>query len=174
MTNYLEVGKIVNTHGVRGEVRVQSVTDFPEERYEVGSKLVIEISKNNYQEVVVASHRVHKSFDLLTFEGYPSINDVEQFKTKLLKVDDTLVPELEENEFYVNQIIGAEVMTEEGTFVGILDEILFLPANDVWVVKREGKSNLLLPYIESVILDVDVEKQKIKVHVLEGLDQDEN
>ncbi len=174
MTNYLEVGKIVNTHGIRGEVRVQSVTDFPEVRYAKGSKLVIEMGRNDYKEVIVASHRVHKLFDLLTFEGYPSINDVEQFKTKFLKVDELLVPELEDNEFYVNQIIGAEVVDESDQVIGKLKEVLDLPANDVWVVSRPGKKDLLLPYIESVILDVNVEEQKIVVHVLEGLDQDED
>lgn len=100
MANYLEVGKIVNTHGIRGEVRVQSATDSPEERYAKGSELFVELSNNEYVPVVVNSHRVHKTFDLLTFEGYPNMNDVLQFKTKLLMVDEKSLPELEDNEYY--------------------------------------------------------------------------
>ena len=174
MPNYLEVGKIVNTHGIKGEVRVQSVTDFPEVRYAKGSKLIIERHKNDYIPVVVASHRVHKSFDLLTFEGYPTINDVEAFKQSRLLVDESLVPDLDENEYFVNQIIGAKVVDKNKNTIGTLKEVLFLPANDVWVVERQVKKDLLLPFIESVILDVNIEDQIIVAHVLEGLDDDED
>ena len=174
MANYLEVGKIVNTHGIRGEVRVQSATDSPAERYAKGSELFVELSNNEYVPVVVNSHRVHKTFDLLTFEGYPNMNDVLQFKTKLLMVDEKSLPELEDNEYYANKLIGSKVMDESGQFIGELTDILFLPANDVWVVKRQGLKDLLLPNIESVIRNVNIDEQEITVHVLEGLDPDEN
>lgn len=173
MTTYLNVGKIVNTHGIKGEVRVQSITENPEERYQVGSKLVIEMDKNEQIPVTVSSHRVHKNFDLLTFEGYSSINDVEQFKNKMLQIDEELLPELEEGVYYENEIIGSTVLDEKSNKIGTLKEILFMPANDVWVVKRPGKKDLLLPFIESVILNVDTINKEIIVHVLEGLDSDE-
>lgn len=174
MTTYLNVGKIVNTHGIKGEVRVQSITENPEERYQVGSKLVIEMNKNEQIPVTVRSHRVHKNFDLLTFKEYSSINDVEQFKTKMLQIDEELLPELEEGVYYENEIIGSTVLDEENNKIGILKEILFMPANDVWVVKRPGKKDLLLPFIESVILNVDTTNKEIIVHVLEGLDANED
>lgn len=174
MPNYLNIGKIVNTHGIRGEVRVQSTTDNPEERYAKGSRLVIEMSKNEYIPVVVKSHRVHKLFDLLTFENYPNINDVLQFKTKMLLVDEALLPELDSEEYYESQLIGSEVVNESGESIGKIKEILFLPANDVWVVQRKGKKDLLLPNIESVILNVNIEEKIVTVHVLKGLDADEN
>lgn len=172
MANYLNVGQIVNTHGIKGEVRVQSITDEPELRYAKGSELVIELGNGKYQPVVVQSYRVHKSFDLLTFEEFSSINDVESFKSKMLQVDESLLPELDEGEYYSSQIIGYEVVDEEGNLLGKLKEVLYLPANDVWVVQRQNKKDLLLPYIQSVILEVDSENQKITAHVLEGLDQD--
>lgn len=174
MPNYLDVGKIVNTHGIKGEVRVQSTTNHPEERYAAGSELVIEMGKGEYIPVVVKSHRVHKSFDLLTFEDYPSINDVEPFKTKMLQIDESLLPELEDGEFYSSQLIHSEVLDEDGQLIGRLKEILFMPANDVWVVERPNKKDLLLPNIASVILDVNLEDKQITVHVLEGLDVDED
>lgn len=170
MSNYLDVGKIVNTHGIRGEVRVQSLTDHPEERYSKGSELVINLGNGEYTAVTVKSHRVHKSFDLLTFEEFTNINDVEPFKTKMLQVDETLLPELDVGEYYTSQIVGADVYDEDDNLIGELKEILFLPANDVWVVQRLNKNDLLLPHIESVILDVNTEDQKITVRVLEGLD----
>lgn len=174
MTNYLQVGKIVNTHGIRGEVRVQSTTNSPEERYAKGSELAIEVSKSEYIPVTVKSHRVHKSFDLLTFEEYSNINDVEKYKTKFLVVAEELLHELEENEYYANDLIGSEVVNEEEELLGELSDILFLPANDVWVVKRQGKKDLLLPNIKSVIRKVDLDNKVITVHVLEGLDADED
>ena len=174
MTNYLQVGKIVNTHGIRGEVRVQSTTNSPEERYAKGSELAIEVSKSEYITVTVKSHRVHKSFDLLTFEEYSNINDVEKYKTKFLVVAEELLHELEENEYYANDLIGSEVVNEAEELLGELSDILFLPANDVWVVKRQGKKDLLLPNIKSVIRKVDLDNKVITVHVLEGLDADED
>lgn len=174
MTTYLNVGKIVNTHGIKGEIRVQSITENPEERYKPGSELVIEINNNERIPVTVKSHRVHKNFDLLTFENYPSINDVEKFKTKMLQINEELLPELEEGVYYESEIIGLTVLNETGQKIGKLKEILFLPANDVWVVKRAGKKDLLLPYIESVVLDVNTDSKEITVHVLEGLDDNDN
>ena len=174
MTNYLQVGKIVNTHGIRGEVRVQSTTNSPEERYAKGSELAIEVSKSEYIPVTVKSHRVHKSFDLLTFEEYSNINDVEKYKTKFLVVAEELLHELEENEYYANDLIGSEVVNEAEELLGELSDILFLPANDVWVVKQQGKKDLLLPNIKSVIRKVDLDNKVITVHVLEGLDADED
>ncbi|HLR92119.1 MAG TPA: ribosome maturation factor RimM [Atopostipes sp.] len=174
MTTYLNVGKIVNTHGIKGEVRVQSITDKPEERYRPGSKLVIEVDNDDRIPVTIKSHRKHKNFDLLTFEEYSSINDVESFKNKMLQIDEDLLPELEDGVYYESQVIGSDVLDEEGNSIGRLKEILFMPANDVWVVERPDKKDLLLPFIESVILNVDTEQKEITVHVLEGLDEDEN
>lgn len=174
MENYLNVGKIVNTHGIKGEVRIQSSTDKPEERYKIGSKLVIEISNDEHYPVTVKSHRVHKSFDLLTFEEFSSINDVEKFKNKMLQINEKDLPELEENIFYSNQIVGSTVFNEQDEELGFVKEIMFLPANDVWVVERQGKKDLLLPVIKSVILKVDTDHKKIIVNVLEGLDEDED
>jgi len=174
MTTYLNVGKIVNTHGIKGEVRVQSQTENPKERYQVGSELVIEMSENEQIPVTVKSHRAHKNFDLLTFEDYPSINDVERFKNKMLQIDEKLLPDLDEGVYYESEIVGATVFDEGKNKVGTLKEILFLPANDVWVVERPNKKDLLLPFIESVVLDVDTVKKEIIVHVLEGLDVDED
>jgi 16S rRNA processing protein RimM len=170
MEKWFNVGKIVNTHGVRGEVRVISKTDFIEERYAPGNKLYIFKEKHEEPiEVTVASHRQHKSFDLLTFEGYNNINQVEQFKGSIIKIPESQLKELEEGEFYYHEIIGSRVVTEEGEEIGKIKEILSPGANDVWVVQRKGGKDLLLPYIEEVVKEVDVENKLVKIHVMEGL-----
>jgi 16S rRNA processing protein RimM len=170
MTRWFNVGKIVNTHGIRGEVRVISRTDFPEERYKVGNTLYIWKEKSKEPiEVVVASHRTHKSFDLLTFEGYHNVNEVEQFKGSLLKIPEEQLGELEEGEYYYHEIIGCTVVTEEGEELGTIKEILSPGANDVWVVKGKNGKDILVPYIEDIVLNVDVKEKQVTIHLMEGL-----
>ncbi|WP_018922576.1 ribosome maturation factor RimM [Salsuginibacillus kocurii] len=169
MTLY-NVGKIVNTHGVRGELRVIAVTDAPEERFTNGARLYVEGS-GGAQEVTVKSHRKHKQFDLVTFEEINSMDEASALKGQMLMVaEEDRVPTEEDDEFYYDEIIGALVYTEDGTELGTVKEILPLGANDVWVVKRgHEKKDVLLPFIEDVVLDVNVAEQTITVRLLEGL-----
>lgn len=126
MTDYLNVGKIVNTQGIKGEVRVISKTDFPEERYQKGATLLLFQEKKAPIELVVRSHRKHKNFDILSFEGHPNINDVEKYRDGILKVAKDNLAELAEDEFYYHQIIGATVYDETGSELGKIKEILSL------------------------------------------------
>lgn len=104
MTTFYKVGKIVNTQGLRGEVRVISTTDFAEERYKKGTELAIFKDGEFLTFVTVASHRRHKNFDLLTFEGMNRIEDVEKYKECLLKVAEEQLTELEDDEFYYHEL----------------------------------------------------------------------
>ncbi|MGJ9381387.1 ribosome maturation factor RimM [Salipaludibacillus sp. CF4.18] len=171
MTEWLNVGKIVNTHGIQGEVRVISRTDFPEERYAKGNKLVI-FDKNNKTTIVkVQSWRQHKQFDLLTFEGYGNVNDVVKFKDTLLKIDASdLDDKLSEDEFYYRDIVGLQVVTDDGEDIGKVVEILSPGANDVWVVRPNNKGkDILIPYIDQVVKKVDLETEVITITPMEGL-----
>jgi 16S rRNA processing protein RimM len=167
---WFNVGKIVNTHGIKGEVRVISRTDFADERYKIGNTLYI-FMDNALEpiEVKVKSHRVHKSFDLLSFEGYDNINLVEKFKGALLKVPESQLGELEEGEYYFHEIIGCTVVTENGEAIGTVKEILTPGANDVWVVKGKGGKEILIPYIADVVIDVNVKEKTITIRPMEGL-----
>ncbi len=166
---YFKVGKIVNTHGIRGEVRVISTTDFPEKRFQTGSRLVLFKEGMEPLELEVKSWRKHKNFDLLSFAGLESINDVEPFKGGVLKVGEDQLEALEEHEYYYHEIIGCKVMTLSGTYIGTVKEILSPGANDVWVVKGENGKEYLIPYIEDVVKSVDVEKKEITIEPMEGL-----
>lgn len=174
MPEFYHVGKIVNTHGIRGEVKVVATTDFPDARFKKGAELVVLTSTPT--PVTVASHRVHKGMDLLTFKDYGNINDVLQFKGQMLGVREDALEDapLDDNEFFYKDIIGMTVQTEDGNVVGTISEILSPGANDVWVVKRKGKQDLLLPYIESVVLTVNVAAKTTTVRIPEGLDPDED
>ncbi|MDY3024962.1 ribosome maturation factor RimM [Streptococcus pluranimalium] len=171
--NYFKVGKIVNTQGLQGELRVLSVTDFADERFKKGSQLSIFSEQDEYLlDVEVASHRKQKNFDIVKFKGLYHINDVEKYKGTVLKVAETNLSELAEDEFYYHEIIGLDVYEDE-VFIGKISEILQPGANDVWVVKRQGKKDLLLPYIPPVVLNVDVEGKRVDVSLMEGLDDED-
>ena len=169
---WFNVGRIVNTHGVRGEIRVLSTTDFEEQRFAVGSKLAA-FKKDDKKPtwVTVESMRRHKNFILLTFEGFYNINLVEPFKEGMLKVsmDQLAEDELQENEYYHFEIKDCEVFSEEGELIGVVTDILTTGANDVWEIKAKGGKKHYIPYIEDIVKEIDVEEQKIIIHVMEGL-----
>lgn len=169
---WFNVGRIVNTHGVRGEVRILSTTDFEEERFVVGNKLAAfkkEDKKPTW--VTIQSVRRHKNFILLTFEGMNNINLVEPFKEGMLKVTKDQMEEdlLEENEYFYHDIIGCSVVSEEGETIGEVKDILQTGANDVWVVKGVKGKEQYIPYIEDVVKDINIDEKVITIHVMEGL-----
>ncbi|MDR4886521.1 ribosome maturation factor RimM [Fredinandcohnia sp. QZ13] len=169
MDKWYNVGKIVNTHGIKGEVRIISRTDFPEERYKIGNTLYIFMEDKDPIEVKVQSYRTHKNFDLVTFEGYENVNEVERFKGALVKVHESQLGELDDGEYYFHEIIGCMVVTEEGEELGAIKEILTPGANDVWVVKGAKGKDILIPYIDEIVKEIDVEDKRITIHLMEGL-----
>ncbi|CDQ19762.1 16S rRNA processing protein RimM [Halobacillus karajensis] len=163
------VGKIINTHGIKGEVKVHRVTDF-DERFEPGQLLYwVNDKQEKPKPLVIRTHRVHKGFDLVSFEEHPSINDVEPYKNGMLMVSEEEQEELDDHEFYFHEIIGCKVFLESGAELGEVKEILTPGANDVWVVKRKQQSDVLLPYIEPVVKEVDTERKAIIIDPIEGL-----
>lgn len=165
----LKVGKIVNTHSLKGEVKVISSTDFEEERFKKGSKLLITRGNQLIREVVVQSYRNHKNFLLVKFEGIDSAEEAEKLKNLQIKIDSDEVGELEENEFYFHQIIGCEVFDENDKNLGEIIDILTPGANDVWVIKGENGKEILIPYIEDVVKKIDITSKKVNIEVMEGL-----
>ena len=171
--NYFNVGKIVNTQGLQGEMRVLSVTDFAEERFKKGNILALFDKKDQFvMDVEISSYRKVKNFDIIKFKGMYHINDIEKFRDFTLKVREEDLTDLGDGEFYYHEIIGLEVY-ENDILLGTIKEILQPGANDVWVVKRKGKRDLLLPYIPPVVLGIDIEQGRVDVEIPEGLD-DEN
>ena len=167
--NYYHVGKIVNTHGIRGEVRVVPITDFMDDRFQNGKQLFIE-KNHDYIPVTVEKARPHKGMELVKFEGLYNINDVQTFRDCYLSVTEEQQSDLEDGEYYYHQIIGLDVVTNDGRELGKIKEIMSPGANDVWVVERSGKQDLLLPVIKDVIKDVDLDKHLVTVELMEGLE----
>lgn len=169
---FYRVGVIVNTQGLQGEVRVKSFTDFPEERFKKGSILALFDTAGEFVEnLKVTRARASKNLWIVKFAGFEHIDQVEKFRDYTLKVAEENLSDLDENEFYYHDIIGLDVYdVAAAEKIGVISEILQPGANDVWVVKREGKPDLLLPYIPGVVLSVDLAEKRVNVEIPEGLD----
>jgi len=171
--NYYTVGTIVATQGLQGEVRVYATTDFPKERFAKGVILALFDKTDKFvKELTVARAREAKDkLWICLFAGFSQINQVEGFRDFKLKVAEDQLSDLDEGEFYYHEIIGLDVY-EGQTKIGVVSEILQPGANDVWVIKRPGQKDLLLPYIASAVLAVDLAGKRVDVEVPEGLDDD--
>ena len=150
-----------------------SVTDFAEERFKKGAELALFDEKDQFvQTVTIASHRKQKNFDIIKIQRYVPY----QFYRKVQGIQSQgswgRLNDLDDGEFYYHEIIGLEVYEGEN-LIGTIKEILQPGANDVWVVKRKGKRDLLLPYIPPVVLNVDIPNKRVDVEILEGLDDED-
>lgn len=162
------IGEIVNTHGVKGEVRIKQITDFIE-RFDVGATIYLKNKKAEYIPLTISASRRHKGLLLVRFEEYRTLNEVELLKGLSLYIKEEQQTELAANEYYYHEIIGCEVISTEDEQIGTIDSILAPGANDVWVVKNDSGKEHLIPYIPDVVKDVDIEKKRVIIEVMEGL-----
>ncbi len=168
LTERFQVGVITSPHGLRGEVKVYPTTDDPS-RFKILKELILR-EKRSERVLKVRSVKFFKQFVILGFEGLNRIEDVESLRQCPLLVERKDAVPLEEDEYYIADLIGLSVRREDGTEIGTLKEVLETGANDVYVVGREGQKDLLLPAISQCILDVQPEEGFITVHIMEGLE----
>lgn len=172
LKQYLEIGKIVNTHGIRGEVRVDPWCDSPEffKRFKT-----LWFDKNGEKGVKVLSCRPHGNIVILALEGTDSIDKANQLRNKVLYMDrnDAKLPE---NKYFIQDLIGCSVVDADngGVVYGTLSDVSETGANDVWHVKDEKGREYLLPAIPTVVIDTDVENGVIKIRPLRGIFDDED
>lgn len=167
---YYIVGKIANTHGLRGELKILPQTDFTEERFASGSELYLTSASGNMRTPVeVTNARRHKNMYIVRFAQFTDINEVEQYKGGSVLIAGENREPLPEGEYYYNEIIGCQVITDEDEQLGEITDIITTGANDVWVVTPDKGKDILLPVIDDVILAVDVQAKRVKVHLMEGL-----
>lgn len=173
---YYQIARIVNTFGIRGEIKVISDTDFPEERFKEGEILTITQDDQPIQQVTVESARQHKGTYIIKLQEFNSVNDVEKFKNTWLSIQSSQQHELDDDEYYHHEIIGLNVYTTEAMLLGTIKEILALGSNDVWVVDRahNNKPDALIPFIKDVVKEVDLKSEKVVVELMEGLIEDED
>jgi len=162
---YLVVGFLRRPHGVRGEMLMDLHTDFPE-RLKTGKTVFV---GDSYEPKVIASLRPLAAGILVRFRGIKTPEDAGLYRNTWVYVPTANRPELPEGEYYHHQLIGLNVVTDEGRELGVLVDILETGANDVYVVRDSGGKEVLLPAIPPVVLDIDLAGHQMRVHLLDGL-----
>ncbi len=167
MEDMLQVGVITQTHGIRGEVKVFPTTDDAA-RFKKLKKVTLDNGKER-RELEIASVKFFKNLVILKFKGIDNINDVEKYKKAPLYVTREDAVPLGENEYFIADLIGLKVISDEGEELGILDDVLQTGANDVYVVKCDNGEEILVPAIKDCVKNVDIEGNEITLHLLPGL-----
>ena len=166
MEQMFTIGKIVNTHGVKGEVRVLPSTDDVKR---FGKLKEVKVENRTMTTYEIETVRYHKNFVLLKFKGIDTMNEAELLKNSLLKIDRKDALPLKKDEYYQCDLYGLRVVTDTGRDLGKLTDILMTGSNAVYVVRNEEKE-ILIPAIKQCILKVDLEAGEMLVHLLEGLE----
>ena len=167
MEELFRVGVISNTHGISGEVKVYPTTDNVR-RFDDLKEVILDTGKEQLI-LHVTSVKYFKNMVILKFKEFDNINDIIPYKgMDLLVTRENAIP-LEEGEYYIADIIGSKVITDEDKILGTLTDVLQTGANDVYVVKTKDGKEVLLPSIEECILDRDIENKIVKVHIMKGL-----
>ena len=166
MEDLLKVGVITTTHGVRGEVKVFPTTD-PERFLDL--EYVILDAGREMKKLEIRNVKFFKNLVILKFDGIDNINDIELYKRCPLLVERKDAVALEEDEYFIADMIGIQVVTEDDEPFGTLKDVMETGANDVYVIDTEEHGEVLVPAIRECILDVDIENQKMKIHLMDGL-----
>lgn len=166
LEDLFRVGVIANTHGIRGEVKVFPTTEDPN-RFKILKEVLLDTGKEKLP-LTISGVRFFKNLVIVKFKGIDNINDIEKYKGKDLYVTRENAIPLEEDEYYLADILGADVFTEDGKRFGRLKDILETGANLVYVTEHEGKE-VLLPVIPDCVKEISVEEKKVVIHLMKGL-----
>lgn len=166
---YFIVGEIASTFALKGEVKLYPLTDYPE-RFTKGLEVFLDTKKDKILKLKVESSRQAGRFVIIKFKGIDDINDIERYKGCSIYIDRKDAVKLNEGEHYVADLIGLTVKDEEGNHLGEITDVISTGANDVYEIKLFDNSRLVyFPVIDECVLDIDITKGFVTVHVMEGL-----
>ena len=166
MEQYLQVGVITSTHGIRGEVKVFPTTDDPQ-RFKKLKKVFLDTGREKMP-LEVAGARFFKNLVIVKFKGIDNINEIEKYRQCALLVDREEAVDLQEDEYFIADLLGMEVYAD-GEYFGNLKDVMETGANEVYVIESEKHGEVLLPAIHDCILSVDTEERKMEVRLLDGV-----
>lgn len=155
MASKIEVGEMVNTFGIKGEIKVYPYVDYLDQI----KKIYI---KN--EEFTVSKMRYQKNVAIMKLKGIDDINLIEKYKGSTVYIDEADLPELPEGKYYIKDLIGMDVITDDGKVLGKLDDVFNTGANDIYQV-----GEILLPGTDEVLKKIDIENRQIIVHLIKGL-----
>ena len=167
MEEMLRVGVISSTHGVRGEVKVYPTTDDPERFLDL-DEVILDAGRAQIV-LKIQNVKFFKNMVILKFKGYDNINDIEKYKGRDLLIRRDQAVDLDEDEYFITDLVGLKVVPEDGTVLGVLKEVMPTGANDVYIVSRKDGKELLLPAIKECIRNVDLEQGVMNIHLMDGL-----
>ena len=167
MEKQLQVGVISSTHGVRGEVKVFPTTDDVT-RFRQLKKVYLDTGREMLP-LEIQNVKFFKQFAILKFKGIDNINDIEKYRGKSLMIDREDAVDLEEDEYFIADMIGMKVCTEDGSGFGTLKDVMETGANDVYIIDSLEHGEVLIPAIRECILDVDMDEERMTIHLMEGL-----
>ena len=163
--DYTIIGKIINTHGIKGDLKIYPLTDSLDRFFDL-EKIYIGNSK---EEVIIKEVKTHKGFALLRFENLENINDVLKYKEEFIYIDEVNKIKLQENHYFISDLIGCRVLLKDGKEIGILIEVLQGGVNDVSVVLSPEKKEFLIPAVNEFIKTVDIDNNLIIIDPIEGM-----
>lgn len=167
MEKQLQVGVISSTHGVRGEVKVFPTTDDVT-RFRQLKKVYLDTGREMLP-LEIQNVKFFKQFAILKFKGIDNINDIEKYRGKSLMIDREDAVDLDEDEYFIVDMIGMKVCTEDGSEFGTLKDVMETGANDVYIIDSPEYGEVLIPAIRECILDVDMDEDRMTIHLMEGL-----
>lgn len=167
MEQYLKIGQITNAHGIKGEVKVFSLTDNVKRFSKL--KAVYLKKKDDYESIAVEGVKYIKDFAIVKLAGINDMNTALKYKNEYLYIDREHAVKLPKDSYFISDLIGMDVMLEDGKRLGELITVLPTGSNDVYEVHTDLGKQVLLPAIKDVVLEVDVENRKMLVKLLEGL-----
>ena len=167
MQEFLEIGQIVNTFGIKGMVKIKPFTDDIT-RFDNLKKVYVETNKVRkiYE---IEEVKYHKDMVLIKFKGIDKIEEAELLRNSYLKINRNDEPDLEEGTYYIVDLIGLDVYSDEGNLLGKIDDVFNNGSADIYVVKDELGKQLLLPAISDVVKEINFQESKMIVHILKGL-----
>lgn len=167
MEQFFQVGVISSTHGVHGEVKVYPTTDDPKRFLKL--KEVLLDTPRGYQTLKIEKVRFFKQMVIVKFEGYDTIESIQMYRQKGLFVPREQAVPLEEDEYYVADLLGMDVYLEDGALFGKVKDVMQSAANDVYIIRSLAHGEVLLPAIGDCVKKVSVEENRMVIHLLDGL-----
>ena len=167
MEDLLQVGVITSPHGLKGEVKVFPTTDDVQ-RFKKLKEVILDTGKESIK-LEIMGVKFFKNLVILKFKGLDDINEVEQYRQKSLLIRREQSAPLKEGEYFITDLIGLQVFTEDGKEFGVLADVMQTGANDVYIIKTLEAKEVLIPAIKDCVLNIDIKKQRMDIYLMPGL-----
>lgn len=166
MLEYFKIGQIVKVQGLKGDMRVYPLTNYKERFEEIDWVYISDDTETKYE---IEKVRYKGNVVILKIKGIDTINDAEKLIKKYLKIPRENARELEDDEYFISDLIGIKAYTVDGEYVGVLNDVLQTGANDVYLIKNDENKEILIPAIKKFVPELSIEDKKMIIDPIEGM-----